>query len=184
LALQIKPLSTQVENTLSSVDSVLFSLHSVFDESTKENLRSSISNLNTTLSQFAQTSVKLNDVVKNLGDIASNFQKNNGHITNIMVNADKASTALAQAPIQSTITELHQSVQQLHLLLSKINSDNGTLGLLINDKGLYHNLQNSSLSLNHLLEDLKLNPKRYVHFSLFGGKEKTRPLPPDSLIQN
>jgi phospholipid/cholesterol/gamma-HCH transport system substrate-binding protein len=57
-------------------------------------------------------------------------------------------------------------------MTSKINSKDGSLGLLINDKALYNNLQNSVRSLNILLDDIRVNPKRYVSISVFGKKNK------------
>jgi len=67
-------------------------------------------------------------------------------------------------------------------MMAKLNSTDGSLGLMMNDKKVYNNLQSSLGSLNKLLEDLRVNPKRYVHFSLFGKKDKVKPIPSDTTV--
>ena len=74
----------------------------------------------------------------------------------------------------------------LNTTLAKINSNEGTMGLLMNDKKLYSNLNASANSLNILLQDFRLHPKRYVNVSVFGKKDKSDPLmkPLEDSLQN
>lgn len=183
LAGTLKPLSGKIAGTLNSLDSVLADLHDVFDESTRDNLKSSIAELNSGMKGLSRTTAAADHVMANLDSITNNLKQNNDKITHILANAEKTTNAIAGADIDKTLKDLGATVEKLNTVMAKLNSSNGSLGLLINDKKLYDNLQYSTQNLNRLLEDLRLNPKRYVHFSLFGKKDKTQPLPADSLLQ-
>ncbi|MEY3433338.1 MAG: hypothetical protein RL131_1274, partial [Bacteroidota bacterium] len=80
------------------------------------------------------------------------------------------------ADISSTIASLDKAAQQLNLILADVKSGKGSLGKLATDEMLYKNLNSTANSLNVLLQDLRLHPKRYVQFSVFGKKDKTDPL--------
>jgi phospholipid/cholesterol/gamma-HCH transport system substrate-binding protein len=188
---QLSPLVNKLEVTLGSVDSVLLTVNSIFDPNTKGNLREAIANLNTTMGNFSKTSASLNRMLDpktgsvsatmgNLESFSGNLKNNNEKITGILTNAEKTTSALANGQLDKTLLELQQMATRLNETLGKLNSTDGSLGLLMNDKKVYNNLQNSTGNLNKLLEDLRVNPKRYVHFSLFGKKSKAQPLPSDT----
>ncbi|HXB92639.1 MAG TPA: hypothetical protein VNU72_10130, partial [Puia sp.] len=84
--------------------------------------------------------------------------------------------SLAASRIPQTVESLRATMGDLRAAIDKVNSTNGTLGLLINDKRLYQNLESTTRSLNTLLDDLRLHPKRYVNISVFGKKDKSGPL--------
>ena len=88
-----------------------------------------------------------------------------------MNNLDKVSDDLAKSNFTQTIAEANQAVLDLQVILNKVNSGNGTLSQLINDDKMYINLNNAAENLDKLMIDLKANPKRYVSFSVFGGKK-------------
>jgi phospholipid/cholesterol/gamma-HCH transport system substrate-binding protein len=176
----LKPLAGKVQNTLTSLDTVLTDLHSSLDNQTRTNLRSSISELNTTMKNFSKVSAQLDQLVKNLNHITDNLNNNNDTINHILSNTQKFTAAMANTDIEGTVDELHRTLNQLGGVINKANSDSGSLGMLLNDKKLYNNLQSASRNLNLLMEDLRLNPQRYVHFSLFGRKNKMQPLPADT----
>jgi len=188
---QLQPLVAKLEVTLGSVDSVLMTVNSIFDPTTKGNLRDAIANLNVTMDNFSRTSASLNRMLdpntgsvgrtfNNFESISGNLKNNNDKITGILNNAEKTTSALANGNLDKTLLDLQNMAAQLNATVAKLNSTDGTAGLLLNDKKVYNNLQTSLGSLNKLLEDLKANPKRYVHFSLFGRKSKTQPLPSDT----
>lgn len=177
----LKPLSGKIQNTLVSLDTVLNDFHSSLNDETRNNLQSSISELNTTMKNFSKVSEELDLLVKNLNTISVNLKNNNDTINQILDNTQKVTSAIAASDLKGTINDLHQTVQELNEVMKKINSDQGSMGLLLNDKHLYQNLQSSTANLNLLMEDLRLNPNRYVHFSLFGRKNKVQPLPADTL---
>lgn len=188
---QLSPLVKKLEGTLSNIDSVLISVNGILDTTAKGNLQEAIRGLNTTMRNFSHTSASLNNMLdpdkgsvsktfNNLASISGNLKDNNAKITGILDNAQKATDALAKGNIDKTLQQLQQTVNNLNQTIGKLNTTDGTAGLLLNDKKVYNNLQYSLGNLNKLLEDLRVNPKRYVHFSLFGKKDKTKPLPSDT----
>lgn len=188
---QLNPLVKKLEGTLGSVDSVLMTVNSIFDPATKGNLREAIAHLNTTMNNFTRTSASLNNMLDpkhgkvtatfdNLEALTANLKNNNDKITAILGNAEKTTAALANGELDKTLGELHQLSVRLNETISKLNSSDGSVGMMLNDKQVYNNLQNSLGNLNKLLEDLRVNPKRYVHFSLFGKKAKVQPIPSDT----
>lgn len=188
---QLNPLVKKLEGTLSNIDSVLISVNAILDTTAKGNLQDAIRNLNTTMRNFTHTSASLNSMLdpnngniqktfNNLAAVTGNLKDNNAKITGILDNAEKATGALANGNIDKTLQQLQQTAASLNQTISKLNTTDGTAGMLLNDKKVYNNLQYSLGNLNKLLEDLRVNPKRYVHFSLFGKKDKTKPLPSDT----
>ncbi|MBO9728232.1 MAG: MCE family protein [Chitinophaga sp.] len=188
---QLSPLVKKLEGTLSNIDSVLMSVNAILDTTAKGNLQEAIRNLNTTMRNFTHTSAALNGMLdpnsgniqktfNNLAAVTGNLKDNNAKITGILDNAQKATDALAKGNIDKTLQQLQQTATNLNATIAKLNTTDGTAGMLLNDKKVYNNLQYSLGNLNKLLEDLRVNPKRYVHFSLFGKKDKTKPLPSDT----
>lgn len=177
----LKPLSGKIQNTLTSLDTVLNDVHTSLDNETRNNLKSSIAQLNTTMKNFSAISAKLDHLVKSINTFTDNLVSNNDTISQILSNTRIASEKIANADIAGTFEKVNTAVNQLDETMHKINNGQGSLGKLLNDDKLYDNLQSASYNLNLLTEDLRLNPQRYVHFSLFGRKSKTQPLPSDTL---
>jgi phospholipid/cholesterol/gamma-HCH transport system substrate-binding protein len=117
-------------------------------------------------------SSKIASIMSNLESISTNFKTNNSKINNVMNNLDKVSDDFAKANFTQTIADANKSIAELQSILSKVNSGNGTLSLLIKDDNFYNNLNNAAINLDKLMLDLKENPKRYVSFSVFGSKKK------------
>ena len=165
----LTPLQDKIGTVLISTDSLLTNLNSVFDDATKNNLKSGISQLETTISSFKNTSISLNQLIANNKDKLENTLAN---VEGISSNLSKITDSIANANLSKTINDLQATVGNFDKLLSSIESGEGSIGKLLKDEGLYENLEGASLQLEQLLEDMKLNPKRYVHFSLFGKKAK------------
>ncbi|MFY0254319.1 MlaD family protein [Chitinophaga sp. 30R24] len=190
---QLTPLVNKLQGTLSNIDSVLLAVNAILDTTAKGNLQNAIRNLNATMHNFTQTSASLNGMLdpnkgniqrtfNNLAEVTGNLKDNNAKITGILDNAEKATGALANGNIDKTLQQLQLTANNLNQTIAKLNTTDGTAGMLLNDKKAYNNLQYSLGNLNKLLEDLRVNPKRYVHFSLFGKKDKTKPLPSDTAV--
>ena len=152
----------KIESIASQADSLIRSLRSITES---EELRNSMSSLEETSANLASSSLQLkrmmtNDVPKIISDVnvlTSDFKQISGNLKTI--------------DFAATVNSVNHTISNLNLLTGKLNSGEGTLGLLLNDKDLYINLSNTASSANELLIDLQQSPKRYVHFSLFGGKK-------------
>ena len=101
-----------------------------------------------------------------ISSIIKNLEANNNEITNILKNFSDISDGIAKSNIQDLLTSLGEASK-------KINNSQGSFGMLINDEDLYLNLENSSKELELLIKDIKENPKRYLGFSVLGGKTKS-----------
>jgi phospholipid/cholesterol/gamma-HCH transport system substrate-binding protein len=176
----INPVILQLGGTLQSLDSLIQVIGSLFDPRLKDNLSAIIANMASSTASLqkllnAQTGA-LAQSLKNMNEFTANLAKNNDHITKTLENTEKTSANLAAAKIPETVDALRATVNQLGSTIDKMNSSNGSLGLLLNDKKLYQNLDATARSMNTLLDDLRLHPKRYVNISVFGKKDKTGPL--------
>ncbi|WP_461303136.1 MlaD family protein [Aureisphaera sp.] len=172
------PLEKSLMQTLGRLDTVLNGVNEVLDEDTKANLRSSISNLNQTMASFKGASQNFNSL------LSTNKEKMSSTLSNLdttAANFAKLSDSLAQINVSSLATNLESTIGQLKELSEGIKNGEGSLGKLLKDEELYNNLTGASLQLEQLLEDMKLNPKRYVHFSLFGKRPKQYETPKDSI---
>ncbi len=176
----VDPVMANVKQAIDSLKLVLGSLNSVFDEHTKANLKAVIANLKTTSNDLT---VMLNSkngalakTLNNVETFTTNLNGNNEKLNTTIENLKNTSQKLSETEIKETVANLNNTITQLQGILQKANKGDGSLGLLINDPKLYNNLQNTSRSLNILVDDLKLHPKRYVSLSIFGKKDKTEPL--------
>jgi phospholipid/cholesterol/gamma-HCH transport system substrate-binding protein len=183
----VNPVILQLGGTLQSLDSLIQAVGAMFDPRLKNNFSAIVANLAASTAQMqillnAQTGV-LAQSLRNVNTFTANLAKNNDHITHTLENVDKTTSNLAAAKIPETVENLQATVNELKGVIAKMNSTNGSLGLLLNDKKLYQNLEGTSRSLNILLDDVRVHPKRYVNISVFGRKDKSGPLmaPVDSV---
>jgi len=165
---QIAPLQLKVDNFLTNADTLLHGFNAIFDQESQVNLKQSIAKLNATLSTFKNTSRSLDRMLSE-----------DGKIDSILSNATIASNSLVSltdslnnANIKSTIKKLETTLNNFNGILAGIEEGNGSMGKLLKDDGLYKNLEGASKEMEELLREMKLNPKRFVHFSLFGKKPK------------
>lgn len=179
---QIEPIQKKAEQIISRMDSVLTSVNATLSPEFQRNFDRSFASIARTLETMEGTtktvdglvtsqSVKIAGIMSNLESITGNFKNNNAKITNIMTNFEKLSDDVAKANFAQTIAEANKAVADLQIIVNKINTGQGTLGQLINDEKMYNNLNNAAANLDKLMIDLKANPKRYVSFSVFGGKK-------------
>lgn len=166
---KLNPLQAKVENVIVSADSLLVGLNDVIDVKTRENLKSSIAELHTTISNFKSVSGNVDELIKNNEEkLGNTLDKANIMATNLAILSD----SLANANIGTTVKNLEITVNSLNKILKNVESGDGTLGKLVTDEEMYNNLTNASKELEELLREMKLHPKRFVHFSLFGKKDK------------
>lgn len=176
----VNPVILKLGGTLTSLDSLIEIVGTMFDPKLKNNFSAIVANLAASSAELQkllnnQTGM-LAQSLKNMNEFTGNLAKNNDHVTHTLENVDKTTANLASARIPETVESLQSTMNELKNVVAKVNSTNGSLGLLMNDKRLYQNLESSSRSLNTLLDDFRVHPKRYVNISVFGKKDKTGPL--------
>ncbi|NOQ26420.1 MAG: MCE family protein [Bacteroidales bacterium] len=169
---ELIPVKNKIENLVVSMDSVL----AIFDNQRKENLKNSLDNLEHITNNLSELldadNSKLAKILSNAESISNNLKNNNEQIAKILTNFSNISDSIEQANIKTTILNANKTLAEFSQISTKINSGEGTIGMLINNDSLYVNLNNLAADLDSLIIDLNENPKRYVHFSLFGKKDK------------
>ncbi|WNM18890.1 MlaD family protein [Flavobacterium capsici] len=176
---EIKPIKDKLNSVLENANTMLVNINQVLDAKTKENLRASLENLNATLAQFKEVSQNANEM------LADNKSKISATMTNVEKasgNFSKMSDSLAKANIGETVKKLENTLASVDKLMADIQSGKGTLGKLAKDEAMYNNFTKASKELELLLQDLRLNPTRYINVSLFGKKNKPYKAPTSETI--
>ena len=165
---QIMPqIQLQLEEVMQNAKVVLSNINTLFDEETKESLKSSIDQFSSLTNSLSETSENINNLIKdNSTSIASTVDNLNK--TSIKMN--EISTSISEVNLNLILTNLDSTVSNLNNLTNQMSKGEGTMGRLIYDAKLFENLDNATKNLEVLIEDIKSNPKRYVHFSIFGKK--------------
>jgi len=175
---QIQPLKAKAEELIMSIDTVVTVIKQIFNEQARENLTSSLASIEQTFANLESASynldemiaaekVRLAEIMFNLESITTTIRENEDNIENILTNFSSISDSLAKAEIPQTFANINKVVGDVAGIIEKINNGEGSIGMLINDEGLYRDLQKSAEQLHLLMEDIRVNPKRYVRFSLF-----------------
>ena len=175
---RLTPLQAKVESVIKSTDSVLTGVSDVLDQKTRKNLRETIEDINATASNFKQASYNLNNL------LADNDQKLSRTFTNLdemSANFNKVSDNLSKVDVNDLVLRMESVLADFESISSKIERGEGTLGQFINDDQMYNNLERATKQMEELMQDIKLNPKRYVHFSVFGKNPGPYEEPKDSL---
>ena len=164
---QIEPLSRQLQSTITSVDSIFTGASNVLNRQTQEEIKESINVLTSAIKAINNSSIiiekTLTDKNAQINNTIDNFEK-------ISSNLSEVSNELNSFGLSSLLSNLEVSVDGISSIVNKLDSDKSTIGKLINEDEVYNNLNSSIESLNSLISDIKANPKKYVHFSVFGRK--------------
>lgn len=192
---KVNPVLFEVQKAVSSLDTLIININSVIDPRTKGNIGSTFENLKTITNSMITSTAYLEKLLnsetgvlaktmQNVNSVTGNLAANNEKVTSVMTNLDKTTTKLSQLDFQKTLNSLDSTITSLKKIVNTVDSKDGTLGKLINDPTLYQNLASTGNKLNLLLDDIRVNPKRYVSISVFGKKAKGDPLTvpsPDTL---
>jgi len=171
---KLTPLQNKVEDAVSNADSVLVNFNRVLDADTQQNLRESVEGLNQLIRSLQGTTNNLNSFLKdNQGQLDSAI----GNIHDITVNFSKISDSLSNAGLSQAVRNMQATLANLDGVLGRMEQGEGSMGKLLTDEELYENLASASRELDLLLQDFRLNPKRYVNVSVFGKKQKEYEVP-------
>ena len=172
------PLENRLTSTLISVDSMLLSVNDILDKDTRLHLKQAIQNLNGTMSSLNGASKKLNTLLANN---AGKMDRTFTNLDEMSLNFSKFSDSLAQIQTGKLVADLQDVIGRFDAIVTGLDNGEGSVGKLLKDEKLYENLEGASKELEKLLEDVRLNPKRYVHVSVFGKKQKEYAAPNDSI---
>lgn len=184
---KVDPVLFEVRKAVTTLDTLVGNVNNALDPRTKNNLQQTIANLNTMTASLVYTTASLQKILddqngamakslKNIENITSNLASQNEKINSIVANFDKTSKNISELDLQKTLNKLDQSATDLKAITAKINSNNGSLGMLLNDTKLYNNLASTGNKLNLLVDDIRMNPKRYINISVFGKKQTAQPI--------
>ena len=175
---KLAPLQQKVERTIVSADSLLTAVNEIMDDSTRNNIRSTFQDLGETARSFRGTATELEGIVQNN---SSKLDRTFTNLDEMSTNFNKFSDTLSTMNIGKMTNDLEKVIGDFEQVSNKLSSGEGTAGKLLNDDEVYNNLDRATKQLEQLLQDIKLNPKRYVHFSVFGKKPGPYEEPRDSL---
>lgn len=156
----------QVEAMLPKLDSILASVNALLADPA---LGNSLHHIDQLTGNLTTTSRELNRLTVSLNQQMPQMLKN---ADGMLANANDLTRNLNDLDLASTMTHVNNTLQNVEQMTAKLNSNEGTVGLLMRDQGLYYGLNSTMMHLDSLMIDLRQHPKRYVHFSLFGKKDK------------
>ena len=203
---QVLPLKLKAEELLKSIDSVMIVIQYILNENARENLAKTFLSIKQTIQNLEHASIaldtlmqnekgKLSRIFTNIEAISLNLRNNNEQLSNAINNFSAISDSLAKSDLKNTIQNANKALVDANFILEKIKRGEGSLGMLLNNDSLYNNLESASHNLDKLLFDMKENPKRYLHFSIFdfgktvivdedGNKVRKNPKKGDTLSDN
>ena len=173
----IDEMKGQISNVLASVDTIGMELKDILHkEGGGEDLKGILANVEDATAHLnnilGQNETKVGHLVTSLERFGKTLDEASPQLTSILDNFDKISDTIAKADIAAVITNANKTIKEVETLVAKVNSGEGTVGNLVSDDAIAKKVDDTVNSLNELLKDLKAHPKRYVHFSLFGKKDK------------
>ena len=183
VSMQVLPIKNKAEQLLGTIDSAITILTVIFNEDARRNLSESFANINRTIENLEATTSDLQTIVSaekgsvehiigNIDDITTSFKENTDNLDRMMQNLSSFSDTLSQLSISPVLTNISKASNQILTILEKLNSNESTAGLLLNDDELYNQITTLSSNLSSLINDIQTNPKRYLHFSALDlGKE-------------
>ncbi len=183
------PISQKVQAMMSSVDKMVGSLSSFWDNTATSEIEGSMKEVKLAIKKLgnvanemegfvADEKIKFDRILTNVENITYNLKKSNDEVTSIIGNTKKITDDVLSSKYKDVISEAKDALKSFNDVLLKIKSGEGSIGLLLNDKQLYKELVNSNDDLQNLLQDLQKNPNRYIHMSVFGSKVKGTQLSP------
>jgi phospholipid/cholesterol/gamma-HCH transport system substrate-binding protein len=190
VSMQMLPIKLKAEDMMASLDSVLGAIRYIFNKETQQHLAQTFESIQTTINNLEHTSYGLDTIVSgqtsnlkaifaDIKSITGTLNENTAEIDNIITNFSDISDSLSAVDLKATLDRVDGALLGFQEIVDKVNSGEGSMGKLVNNDSLYFELEGASRELNQLLEDIKLNPKRYVRVSVFGGKNNDPYISPE-----
>jgi phospholipid/cholesterol/gamma-HCH transport system substrate-binding protein len=171
---ELLPFKDKISNLIVVLDSVINSVDDLMNEDFRKNLGGTVANLNSTTGSLNKIIVSkekdLKSTIENLNKFSGMLAQNSEKMNSTFTNLETISDTLAAADIYHSVMNLKASLEKTAIMMDNLNSGKGSAGQFLTNDSIYTNLNNSLASLNELFVDMKANPKKYVHFSLFGKK--------------
>ncbi|MGY8917300.1 MAG: MlaD family protein [Flavobacteriales bacterium] len=182
---ELEPLRRKTEELIKGVDDILLNMKAVFEDDATQGLPSAFESMQRTLRTLENTADNLDGLVEenrviftrvmtNVDALALNLSNNNRKIANIISNFSDLSDSLVTVDISNTMAKADKAIDEIAMMTSRINNGEGTLGQLMVNDSLYNGLVESNVEIQELLDDLQLNPWKYVRVSLFGRKQDAK----------
>lgn len=175
---RLTPLQEKVEQAIVSADSLLTSINEVLNEDTRNNIQSTFSDLSTTVASLKTSAASIEGVMNRNSE---KLDRTFSNLDNMTGNLNQFSDTLTHVDLGGMVRNLEKVTADLEAVSGKLNSEEGTVGKLLTDPTIYDNVDRATKQLEQLIQDIKLNPNRYVRFSLFGKKPEPYAPPQDSL---
>jgi phospholipid/cholesterol/gamma-HCH transport system substrate-binding protein len=166
---RLDPIQAKLENVIVSADTLFQSINHVLDKKTSESIRTSVQELELTIVDIRKTIGAVNSMIE---ASSKDFKETIRNTKVITLNLAKVTDTLANSNIGKIMRNAELTLSSVNSLLEGMDQGKGTFGKLVNDETLYNNLSSMSKELEELLQEMKLNPKRFVHFSIFGKRPK------------
>lgn len=171
---EITPVKEKLTNLIVVLDSVIKSFDEIMNPEFKKNFSGTLAHLNSTTASLDKAlgskEKELASTIDNINKFTKMLSDNSGKMNKTFSNLETISDTLAASDLSGSVSNLKKSLEKASLLVDNLNKGKGSAGQFLTNDSLYTNLSGSLESLNLLLKDMKANPKRYVHFSLFGKK--------------
>ncbi len=162
---RLTPLQEKVEDAIVNADSLISAFNQVLNSDTRNNIRQTFEDISITANSLRGSAQSINGILdENSGKLDRTFT----NLDEMSTNLNNFSDTLTQVDIAAIVNDLEHAVASFENVADKINNGEGTAAKLINDPSVYNNLEKATRQLDQLIQDVKLNPKRYVHFSIFG----------------
>lgn len=192
---RVDPVLYQVTKAVGSLDTLVDNFNDFLDPTLKGNLGATFENFRNISSSMTVSSLALQNLLnertgalakslQNVSVITGNLATNNEKINRVVSNLDVTTTKFAELELKKTFDTLDATINNLKSMVDKLNSTDGTMGKFLNDPSMYQNFASTGNKLNLLLDDIRVNPKRYVNISVFGKKATSTPIKvplPDTL---
>lgn len=194
LETQLVPVKRKLEDLMVSIENIVNTITIFWDTSAAYTLDQGLNEAKIAISRFGNVAynldelitsekVKLGNIFSNVEDITKNFKETNMEIKRVVGNVGQITDTLLTSDFKKVISEATHTLEKINLALSDAAEGKGTLGKLLKDDQLYEELNRTTQKVQELVDDIKIHPERYIHFSVFGKKNKGVPLTKDEEIK-